>query len=306
MRVTFIANPRAGRGRTGAFFTAFSRDAGRLGHDARMLWTEAPGHATELARAARGECDVVCVVGGDGTVHEVVNGLMPEPVPVVIVPVGSGNDFAGLVGCPRTHEELESVLATGWGVRVDVLECGARYCVNSAGLGFEALVTKKSLSIDHLRGLPLYLTAVFKALVSFDCPPMTIRCEGEADVTGERLLVSVANGVSAGGGFRLTPNSYPDDGLIDLCVVERMGRARILLLLPTAIRGGHTQKRGVTMMRTRDVTITAERAFHVHIDGEYLGEEMGPLRFRVLPRALPVLCAKDLPTRTLHGVARIL
>jgi len=304
--VTFIANPRAGRGRTEAFFATFARDAQGLGHDARMLWTTAPRHATELARGARGDSDVVCIVGGDGTVHEVINGLMPDPVPVVIVPVGSGNDFAGLFGCPVTPRELEAVLDDGVGVRVDVLECGERYCANSAGLGFEALVTKKSLSIERLRGLPLYLLAAFKALLSFDCPPMTIRLDGGETLAGERLLVSVANGVSAGGGFHLTPDAWPDDGEIDLCVVERMGRARILRLLPTAIRGGHTHKRGVTMRRSAEVTVTAERPFHVHLDGEYLGEQTGPLRFRALRGRLPVLCKRDAPARTAHGIVDIL
>jgi diacylglycerol kinase (ATP) len=198
------------------------------------------------------------------------------------------------------------VLSDGMGVLIDVLECGERYCVNSSGLGLEALVTKKSLSIKRLRGLPLYLSAAIRALVSFDCPPMTLRLGDGETVEGERLLVSVANGVSAGGGFRLTPDSFPDDGEIDLCIVERMPRARVVRLLPRAVNGSHTRARGVMMRRTPEVTIEADRPFHVHVDGEYLGEQKGPLRFRVIPRCLPLLCRRDAPARTKHPPTKIL
>lgn len=304
MHVTFIANPRAGRGRTDSIFRRFEK--GDVGHDAEVLWTEEPGHATGLAREAATRTDVVCVVGGDGTVHEVVNGLMPKPVPIVIMPLGSGNDFAGLFGCPRTAEELSTVLADGVGVRVDVIDCGDVYSANSVGLGFEALVTKKSLSITRMRGLPLYVSAAVKALVSFDTPPMTIRLADGETIEGERLLVSVANGVSAGGGFHLTPDAYPDDGEVDLCIVAAMGRARILRLLPKAIGGAHTTADGVLMRRTSEAVVEAGRPFHVHIDGEYRGEQTGPIRFRTVPRCLPVLCAKDTPARTRGGLEKII
>lgn len=303
MRIAFIANPHAGRGRTEAFL---SRHVETFGHDAEIMWTEAPGHACDLAREARDHHDVVCAIGGDGTVHEVVNGLMPDPVPLVIIPAGSGNDFAGMFGCPRTPDELAAVLEDGVGVLLDVLGCDDHYCANSAGLGLEALVTKKSLAIRRLRGLPLYLTAAMRALASFDCPPMTLRLGDGETITGERLMVSVANGVSAGGGFHLTPDSYPDDGEMDLCIVERMPRRRILRLLPRAINGSHTRARGVTMRRTSEVTIEAERPFHVHIDGEYRGEQRGPMRFRVIPRCLPLLCRRDKPPRARHAPSRIL
>jgi YegS/Rv2252/BmrU family lipid kinase len=304
MRVTYIANPRAGRGRTDAFLTRHGGDI-----EERVLWTEAPGHGVELARQARAESDVVCAVGGDGTVHEVVNGLMPDPVPFVVMPAGSGNDFAGMFPFPRTPAELDAVLTAGMGARIDVLECGERYCVNSSGLGFEAAVTRESLSITRLRGLPLYLTAAMRALASFDCPPMTLELADGEKIEGERLMVSVGNGVSAGGGFHLTPDALPDDGLIDLCVVARIGRARVLRLLPGAIKGRHTGAAPVTMRRTQSVTISAERPFHVHVDGEYLGETRGPMHFRVIPRCLPVLfrsTAADAAPRLSHSVEKIL
>lgn len=287
MRVTLVANPTAGRGRTERFLRRFTQR-----RPADILWTERPGHAAELARDAAAHSDVIGVFGGDGTVHEVVNGLMPEPVPIVVLPTGSGNDFASLFSCPRTPDELSRVLDAGTGVRVDIIDCGGRYCVNSIGMGFEALVTKQSLGIKYLTGLPLYLLAVARAMRAYECPRMTIAA-GDVTFSGARLMVSATNGLRSGGGFYLTPNAIADDGEIDLCIVECMGRARMLTLLPLAIAGKHTTRRGVSMGRATRVTITADQGYHMHIDGEYVGEQTEPLTLTALPHRLPVLCTSS-------------
>ena len=295
MNLTVIANPYAGRGRVERFLGPFLSGTEALGQRLDLLLTERPGHAIELARSAALASDVVCVVGGDGTVHEVANGLLPDPVPMVVVPCGSGDDFARLIGCPRDPDELVAVVEDGVGVMLDVLDCGERFCVNSCGLGFEAQVTKNSRSIQRLKGLPLYLLALGKALAEHNCPNLTITLENGEVIAGERLLVSVGNGVSAGGGFFLTPDAVPDDGLIDLCVVEKMGRIKLLGLLPLSLKGTHTTRREVEMRRTRSVTVESDGPLHIHIDGEYLGDERRSISFTVLDRRLPVLCKKDAP-----------
>jgi diacylglycerol kinase (ATP) len=307
MNLFVIANPHAGRGRVERFAGPFLARAKALGRQLEFVWTEKPGHATELARtAAAGRADAVCVVGGDGTVHEVVNGLMPEPVPLLVIPCGSGDDFARLLGCPRTPDEAFAVLDDGMGALLDVLDCGIRYCVNSCGLGFEAQVTKNSRSIRWLKGLPLYLLAVGRALTEYHCPRVTITLDGGEVIAGRRLLVSVGNGVSAGGGFFLTPEAVPDDGLIDVCVVEKISRARMLRLLPLSLKGAHTDRPEVTMRRTRALTVDCDEPLHIHIDGEYLGDEQRTITFRVLDRRLPVLCKKDSPALFSQAAQRLL
>lgn len=306
MKLTFIANPYAGRGRTEKLFAAFRARAEAMGKELAFRWTSAPGHAVEIAREAARRCDVVCVVGGDGTVHEVVNGLMPDPVPIVVIPSGSGNDFARLVGCPGTPEELFGVVEDGIGARLDVIDCGVRYCANSCGLGFEALVTKQSRSIRRLKGLPLYLLAVVKALFYYECPSMKLTLSGGEVIEGERLLVSVGNGVSAGGGFFLTPDARPDDGLIDVCVVDKMSRSRMLGILPLALKGRHAEKREVEMYRVASLAVESERPLHLHIDGEYIGADNRSLSFSILERRLPVLCMKEKPVRLSRPLEKIL
>lgn len=290
MKVSFIANPTAGRGRTRALVESY---AGALSGESELLWTQGPGHAAELARSAATQSRVICAVGGDGTVSEVVNGLMPHPIPMVVVPTGSGNDFASLVRCPRTPEELDRVIADGMGKRFDVIDCGDRYCANSIGIGFEALVTYHSLSITRLRGLPLYLLAVFKALRTPGSISYRIAIDGREVASGEFLLISAGNGPRAGGGFYLNPKAKPDDGMIDVCAARAMSRAKLLAILPRAIKGGHTTAKGIEMYRGATVSVSSATPFPIHIDGEYLGRRETPLELRVIPRILPVLSLRD-------------
>ncbi len=198
-----------------------------------------------------------------------------------------------MVSSPRTGPELNAVLSDGVGRRLDVIDCGDRYCANSIGIGFEALVTYHSLAIRHLRGLPLYLLAVVKALASYESFAFTLTFDEATIVEGDFLLVSAANGPRAGGGFYLNPDASPTDGKIDVCIAERMSRARMLSILPRTLRGAHVGRRGIRMTRAARVRIAAETPFPIHIDGEYLGRRAEPLSMSVIPRSLPVLCMKN-------------
>jgi diacylglycerol kinase family enzyme len=231
---------------------------------------------------------------------------MPFPIPLVVVPAGSGNDFAKLLPCPRTAAELLETIESGIGARLDVLDTGVRYCANSIGLGFEALVTCHSRSIRRLSGVPLYLTAVFKALLAYDSPDLVIELADGERITGPRLLVSVGNGISAGGGFYLTPNAQPDDGRLDLCIVDPLNRRRILRLLPKALNGSHTGKPGVHMRTATAARLSSASPCHLHIDGEYLGEKAWTLNIRIIEKALPVLCRKDGRARLRHSPEKVL
>jgi YegS/Rv2252/BmrU family lipid kinase len=301
MRVSFIANPTAGRGRTRALVEGYAR---AVRGDVQLLWTQGPSHASDLARTAAAASEIICAVGGDGTVSEVVNGLMPRPVPIVVIPTGSGNDFASLLDCPRSAEELRQVIEDGIGLRLDVIDCGGRYCANSIGIGFEAMVTYHSLGIRRLRGLPLYLTAVVKALAAYECGHFTLSVD-DATVAGDFLLVSAGNGVRSGGGFYLNPRAYPDDGLIDVCVARRMSRARMLSILPSALRGAHVGKPGIDVFRGARVSVAADRPFPIHIDGEYLGRRETPLVLRIVPRCLPVLTRRGGKARHVGPLERV-
>jgi diacylglycerol kinase (ATP) len=268
--------------------------------------TQAPGDGTAIAAELAAISDVIGIIGGDGTIHEAVNGLMPDPIPIIILPTGSGNDFASLVDCPRDPAAFTETLHRGYGARVDVLDLGGRFSVNSIGIGFEGEVNRQSHSIQRLSGTLLYVAAVMKALVSLECPDLSITTAEGARVSGRKLLVSLGNGNRAGGAFYLTPDAYPDDGMIDVCVVDAMSRARMMTMLPRAFNGSHVGRPQVSVLRSGSVEVTAERAYPMHVDGEFVEGAAGTLSVTLRPRALPVLCNANAANRLTHPLEKIL
>jgi diacylglycerol kinase family enzyme len=144
-----------------------------------------------------------------------------------------------------------------------------------------------------------------KALAAYESNRYTITID-DARVEGDFLLVSIGNGVRAGGGFYLNPGAYPDDGRLDVCTAERMPRARMLALLPSTIKGKHVGKRGVAVHTGSRIRISAARPFPIHIDGEYLGRREEPLDVSIVPRVLPVLSRAGGAARHTHAMERIM
>ena len=252
------------------------------------------------------DADVLGVIGGDGTVHEVVNGLMPTPIPIVIFPTGTGNDYASMIRCPANIRELSRILERGYGARLDVLAMGDRFCINSAGLGFEGMVNQRSHGIKRIKGSLLYLLAVFQTLSSLSCPSFKIVTSEGEHIEGEKLLVSIGNGNRTGGAFYLTPEASPDDGLMDVCVIEAMSWFHVLRLLPRSFSGGHITRPEVRMLRAAWLTVETSPGYPMHIDGELIESTPSPLSVKVLHRTLPVLCERPDRNVLSHELEKIL
>ena len=290
MKIIFIRNPWAGRGRSQPLINELNKQNPLPGWDVSIRVTEGPGDGARIAKQAASECDVVGIIGGDGTIHEVANGLMPNPRPIVVVPCGTGNDYASLIKCPVDIGQLSRVLEKGEGAQLDVLDMGNRYCINSAGLGFEGLVNQRSHHIKVVKGSLLYLLAVFQTLSKLRCPYFCVTTSDGVRIEGDKLLVSIGNGNRAGGAFYLTPDAAPDDGLIDLCIIDAMNWSKVLSLLPKSFSGGHVSRPEVQMLRTSSLAIETDPAFPMHVDGELVENAPASFTVELLPRALPVLC----------------
>lgn len=273
--------------------------------EASVHTTEGPGDASRLARDLASEADIICAVGGDGTVHEVVNGILPRRIPLAVIPSGSGNDLASLVDCPRTPEDLVRIVEDGWGAELDVIDFGDRYCVNSAGLGFEGSVNRLSHGMARIGGRVRYAVALARALRTVTFPDFTIVTSRGDEIRGKKLLVSIGNGHRTGGAFYLTPRAYPDDGLLDLCVVAPMSRARMLRILPRALNGSHVGRREVEMFRAESLSIEAVEAFPMHIDGEYVLAQPERREVAVRPAALTVLCRRSERNKLVRDLIRM-
>jgi YegS/Rv2252/BmrU family lipid kinase len=264
--------------------------------------TQAPGQSVDLAMQAAIEgYERVVAMGGDGTTDEVANGLLQAAergyqAVLGSIPVGSGNDFSHAVGIPFDLQQACQRLADGQVRTVDVIRVtvdGETHVFdNSAGIGFDADVLLETRKMKRLRGFLMYLWAVFRVLATDSKWPYPMRITVDGKTLPHRAvtLITVANGPRAGGGFYLTPDARPDDGLFDVCVADQLGRWGILQLLPHAMKGTHKDKKPVTMLQGRHVLIEGERGLPGHVDGEVLCTKGCRIEFEILPGRLKVWC----------------
>ena len=301
-----ILNPTAGGGRAGRMATAIQAELAARGLDAEVVLTRARGHATELAAEAAADHGLVVAAGGDGTIHEVANGLLHSGAPnagLAVLPIGTGNDFAKLLGGRRLERALDSILL-GATHRVDVglVRWGdeSEYFVNGMGTGIDVEVVRQIAGLPRLRGVARYLVGVLRALRVFDPIRARLRVDGR-EIDKRVMIVGVGNGVSQGGGFYITPDARPDDGRLDLCVIDEMSLPRVLVTLPRLMRGRHVNLSTVSMLTFSRLEIETEGPLFFQLDGE-LREPRGVRRMtvEVLPGALRVA---GRPNATLEEVA---
>jgi YegS/Rv2252/BmrU family lipid kinase len=255
--------------------------------------TSGPGHALDIARTIRAGIERIVVLGGDGTLHETANGLLQRPpeerVPLTILPAGTGNDYARMIGTRGLKPEVAVArLAKGTVHRYDVGHAWDEYFINSIGVGFDAAVADRVNNSRHGRGLLAYIAAVIGTISNFRSFGARVTAGDEA-LHEKLLLIEVAVGYSVGGGFRLTPEAKLDDGLFDICAIRHLSTPAILAKLPLAVLGRHTRLKQVWMRRAATVTATPDDGpLLVQFDGE-VRQRPGALDIRLLPAALPVL-----------------
>jgi YegS/Rv2252/BmrU family lipid kinase len=296
-----IFNPQADRGRSGQRASALRAMVEEMG-GADWQGTEYPTHATEIAAASadRGYTTVVSL-GGDGTAHEVINGLMrvpPDRRPRLgLVPIGSGNDFAHAVGVPDNPQEAIRRAFSGTPVAVDLValrDGGGRceYFQNTAGIGFDAAVNLRTRKLRRVYGFVMYLTATLQSIaLNFDAPRMRVTYD-DGELDRPLMMLTVGNGPRQGGGFIVTPAAKLDDGVLDFVYVDKVSQLRMLLLLPKFMNGTQGSEPDVHLARTRRLVIEADRAVPVHADGEVFAPYEANVRrveIEVVPGAVQIM-----------------
>jgi YegS/Rv2252/BmrU family lipid kinase len=300
-RIKVILNPIAGRGYGARAEPEIRRLLEAEEADFDLVLTEGFWHAAQLAEQATNDgFEIVVAAGGDGTVHEVVNGLMAAADESGIggtlgtIPVGSGSDFASNVGMPAdlpgachrlVHGETR-IVDIG---RVAVDDQPPSYFDNTINVGFGGTVTVEARKVKWVRGMALYLPVVLKTILLARSPRMVIEYN-EQRIEMPTLMVCVGNGAREGGGFFCTPDAQLDDGLLDLCIAESVGKLTQLGLVPRFMDGSHKDHPAVTMARTKHAVITSPDNLIAHVDGEMLCTEAHRLEFEILPQRLRVMC----------------
>lgn len=271
-----IVNPAAKHGVTGQVLPAVKRLLDGVA-DVEYVESEAPRHALELATSAQGY-DSILAVGGDGTVHEVTNGIMSRPADdrpaMALIPTGSGNDYARTLGISFDLPTAVRQMASGERSRVDIGLCNGMWFNNSVAIGLDARVTAKAVEMKvrtGWSGLPLYLRSLFFVLFNqYHSHRLRVSYDGAEPAEVDLLAIAMTHGPTYGGGFLITPDSVPTDGVLDVCTIDSMPLAEALWRLPFVIMGKHTRMRPITMSRHASVTVESDLPVAGQIDGEVL------------------------------------
>lgn len=298
--VHVILNPGCNGGRGWKIGPTVEEALRRRGIEYELHRTEGPGHGVELgADATREGAGRVLAVGGDGTIHEVVNGLLAspnlKPPALAVLPVGTGNDFHRMVGGGDTVEGAMALLDEGHPAAFDVgwasWNGGSRYFVNLLGVGLDVAVLERRGRFARLPGQAQYLAAVVAGLAGFRPVAVRAELEGVGTLEREALIAAVTIGPSVAGGIPLTAGASPYDGLLDFCLVERLGPARILYYLPRVLKGTHRSLRAVHLHRVESVRLALADGgpFTFELDGELAGPVVHRLDVRRAEVRLPVL-----------------
>jgi diacylglycerol kinase (ATP) len=300
MRVKVILNPWADRGR-GAKQAAVIQQVAQQYGGVDLVESERPGHALELARQAADDgYDLVVAAGGDGTISDVVNGLMRGDKAITrlgIIPIGSGNDLAWSLGISMEVETAVRQLFTGTPKTIDLARIEDdkgrfRIVDNNVGLGFDAVVVIETEAITRVHGFLMYLLATLRTIASYSLMPRLIIHFDDERVEQSVLFITFGVGPRGGGGFLLTPDAKQDDDLVDSCTVDPVGRLTILSLLVTVLNGSHVKSKHVTMRQNKRIRVRADRPLPIHTDGEmfaYPRDNVREITVTSLPAAIEVI-----------------
>jgi len=288
--VLTIVNPAAAGGRLGREWPRLQEKLKASGLDSETVFTEAPGHASELAgRAVADGTRRVLVAGGDGTVCEAAEGMAGiGGCELAILPLGTGNDGARTLGVPTDLSRAARVATGGIARPVDLIRVGDRMVLNAIGIGLTADINERAAKIKLVRGIAVYLGTAAVSLFKFRAPEVRIVADGR-EIKSTMTILAVHNGPTTGGGFALTPDAVPDDGLLDATLVPDVPVTGRLQRLIGALRGNLQTMDGSIALQAKALELHHDEPLAVHFDGN-AGMLEGPVtRFEIVPKALKVV-----------------
>lgn len=291
--IHLIVNPTAGRGRGERFLEAVLAEFRAAGVEAIVARSESAGEARRIAATVPPGGTLV-VVGGDGSLHEVLPELLARRLTLGILPAGSGDDFAFALGIAR-HDPIAAARTVLAGATrlVDVGMVNGTPFLNAFGSGFDAQVAVEVLRAPALfRDKARYLYGIVRAMAAFRLQPLELELEDATGALhhhrGPSLLVSVQNGPRGGGSFLFAPGAQVDDGLFDVLVAGAFGRLGTLAILGKVMRGAHEGHPEIVRFAARRLRVRWPQPMPGHGEGELL-EAAAEFEVSLLPQALSVL-----------------
>ncbi len=288
-RVLFLVNPASANGSTGKRWPKLERRAAELGLTGEAIISERPGHLGEVARETGGDALLV-VVGGDGTLNEVVNGVAGSAAELALLPAGTGQDFGRTHGIPTRFDEAVRIALEGTTRTIDLGRVsflgGSRYFANVGSVGMSGAVARRANSMSKaLGGRATFFYALAREFIAWQNTELTVAFDDE-ERRGRMHDVIVANGRWHGGGMKLAPDASWNDGLFDVVLIGNVTKLDFVTTAPKLYSGGHVRHPKVEVLRSRTVSVDAPVALPIEVEGEPIGTT--PARFEVVPGALRV------------------
>ncbi len=301
MKAKIILNPYANRWGAKKRVTAVEEAFKASGLDFDLELIPEPRQGTGLALAAvEAGYDMIIAAGGDGTVNEVVNGLIQAAgdgptVPFGVLPIGTGNDFNDMAKLPRDITQAVRNFKAGHTRQVDagrvVFDGRTHYFDNNCAAAMEPLVTIENERLIKLSGNIRYIVALVKALVKLKAWDMQIDW-GEGSYEGPVYLLSICNSPRTGGLFPMAPNASLSDGLFDFVLAPEISKLTVLSVLARLFRGTHIHHKDVTYGRSSHIAIKSKPGSPIHADGEVLTESAVEIVYDILPGKITLLSQK--------------
>ena len=295
--VAFLVNPASGNGSTGERWADLAHVAAERGLTGNAFFSERPGHLAELARAAADDgARLLVAVGGDGTLHEVANGVADrDDVEVAVVMRGTGMDFARTYRIPTKPRDAFDVALHGRTQTIDLGRATYRswggseaseYFVNVGSVWMSGAVARRANTRSKaLGGKPTFFLTLVEVFFQWRNVAMRVRVD-EEERSGKMTDVVVANGQYHGGGMWLAPHARMDDGEFDVLTIGDITKADFVRNVGRIYRGTHLTHPKIELLRASTVTVDADEPVPIELDGEQPGTT--PVRFEVVPRALRV------------------
>ena len=311
--ILVIYNPIAGRGRVKKKWPDVQQGLIDAGIEFDVVATSAPLEAVTLAEKAATKYSTVIAVGGDGTVHEVVNGLLRassegETIALGVVPLGNGDDFAKMIPPQTTiggkvydwHVAIKKI-TKGQTKLFDVGRMSGnqlpskqdnkpQYFMNGMDIGFGAQAALNFTKVpSFLTGMAAYLAAIMKTLIDYRIPKVSIQIDDQKAFEQSTTMTAITNGRCFGSGFWVCPEAQVDDGLLDVMVTQSVGRLKILRLIPKIMKGTHVNEPILKNYRARRVVIKSQKPLVVEADGEIPYPQTRHLEVQILDKKLRVI-----------------
>ncbi|MEW6736005.1 MAG: diacylglycerol kinase family protein [Acidobacteriota bacterium] len=285
--VCLIYNPRSGRPREREYAALeFSSLLKARGFEVEACATQHRNHATDLARAAvQRNFDLVVANGGDGTLNEVLQGMIGSAVPLAIWPGGTGNVLATDLKIPRLPQLVADMIALDQRKRICVGRAGERYFFFAAGIGLDAeIINTVNSELKKTIGKGAFWIAGFSHLVKWNPTLITLQIDGRSY---EGTFAVIGNSHGYGGSISITPQARLDEDMLDVCIFSGRSKLQYINYLVAAMNKNQLGHKGVTYLKTRYLEASSLTALPVQVDGEVVGTL--PMTFQIIPDALTLI-----------------